>query len=69
MVFRPFKGETLLGKISSATPEGIHGTSFPFALRTNCRARQAINTLYIVRTEFFEEIFVPYKELPENTEL
>jgi len=45
MVFRPFKGETLLGKISSATPEGIH-----------------------VRTEFFEEIFVPYKELPENTE-
>ncbi|KAJ1333868.1 DNA-directed RNA polymerase III subunit RPC8 [Microdochium nivale] len=45
MVFRPFKGETLLGKISSATPDGIH-----------------------VRTEFFEEIFVPYKELPENTE-
>ena len=24
IVFRPFKGETILGKISSATPEGIH---------------------------------------------
>lgn len=24
IVFRPFKGETLLGKISSATPEGIN---------------------------------------------
>ncbi|RYP10296.1 hypothetical protein DL764_000788 [Monosporascus ibericus] len=45
IVFRPFKGETILGKISSATPDGIH-----------------------IRTDFFEEIFVPYKELPENTE-
>ncbi|RYP71438.1 hypothetical protein DL771_004805 [Monosporascus sp. 5C6A] len=45
IVFRPFKGETILGKISSATPDGIH-----------------------IRTRFFEEIFVPYKELPENTE-
>jgi DNA-directed RNA polymerase subunit E'/Rpb7 len=25
IVFRPFKGETLLGKISSATPDGING--------------------------------------------
>ncbi|KAI0022321.1 RNA polymerase III subunit Rpc25 [Xylariomycetidae sp. FL0641] len=45
IVFRPFKGETLFGKISSATPDGLH-----------------------IRTEFFEEIFVPYKELPEDTE-
>ncbi|RYP91401.1 hypothetical protein DL770_002446 [Monosporascus sp. CRB-9-2] len=45
IVFRPFKGETILGKISSATPDGIH-----------------------IRTDFFEEIFVPYKELPDNTE-
>lgn len=69
MVFRPFKGETLLGKISSATPEGIHGTSVPFISGTNYSAGQATDTLHIVRTEFFEEIFVPYKELPENTEL
>ncbi|KAM0819729.1 putative DNA-directed RNA polymerase subunit [Seiridium cardinale] len=46
IVFRPFKGETLLGKISSATPEGLN-----------------------IRTDFFEEIFVSYKELPENCEL
>ncbi|KAI0484669.1 RNA polymerase III subunit Rpc25 [Xylariaceae sp. FL0804] len=45
IVFRPFKGETLFGRISSATPEGLH-----------------------IRTEFFEEIFVEYKELPESTE-
>ncbi|KAI5862655.1 RNA polymerase III subunit Rpc25-domain-containing protein [Durotheca rogersii] len=45
IVFRPFKGETLFGRISSSS---IHGIS--------------------IRTEFFEEIFVPYKELPENTQ-
>ncbi|KAI0136374.1 RNA polymerase III subunit Rpc25-domain-containing protein [Xylariales sp. AK1849] len=45
IVFRPFKGETLLGKISSASQDGIH-----------------------IRTDFFEEIFVPYKELPETCE-
>ena len=28
IVFRPFKGETILGKISSATPDGLHSTSF-----------------------------------------
>ncbi|KAK8089077.1 RNA polymerase III subunit Rpc25 [Apiospora hydei] len=45
IVFRPFKGETILGRISSATPEGIN-----------------------IRTDFFEEIFVSYKELPESCE-
>ncbi|KAI1364565.1 RNA polymerase III subunit Rpc25-domain-containing protein [Xylaria arbuscula] len=45
IVFRPFKGETLFGMISSANADGIK-----------------------IRTNFFEEIFVSYKELPENTE-
>ncbi|KAI1505346.1 RNA polymerase III subunit Rpc25-domain-containing protein [Biscogniauxia marginata] len=45
IVFRPFKGETLFGRISSATQEGLS-----------------------IRTEFFEDIFVSYKELPESTE-
>ncbi|KAF3016244.1 hypothetical protein G7054_g14098 [Neopestalotiopsis clavispora] len=45
IVFRPFKGETLLGKISSATPDGLN-----------------------IRTDFFEEIFVSYKELPDGCE-
>ena len=70
-MFRPFKGETILGKISSATPEGIHSTcgglldmrfiTWPPSLTDHL--------CDLVRTDFFEEIFVPYKELPENTEL
>ncbi|KAI1467479.1 RNA polymerase III subunit Rpc25-domain-containing protein [Daldinia caldariorum] len=45
IVFRPFKGETIFGRISEATQDGIH-----------------------IRTDFFEDIFVEYKELPENTQ-
>ncbi|KAJ6444829.1 Signal peptidase complex subunit 2 [Purpureocillium lavendulum] len=45
VVFRPFKGETMLGKIRSSTPAGIN-----------------------VRTDFFDDIFVPYEELPEGAE-
>ncbi|KAI1633385.1 RNA polymerase III subunit Rpc25-domain-containing protein [Biscogniauxia mediterranea] len=45
IVFRPFKGETLFGKISNATQEGLS-----------------------IHTKFFDDIFVSYKELPENTE-
>ncbi|KAI2783527.1 RNA polymerase III subunit Rpc25-domain-containing protein [Daldinia loculata] len=45
IVFRPFKGETMFGRISEASQDGIH-----------------------IRTEFFEDIFVEYKELPENTQ-
>ncbi|KAI6779711.1 uncharacterized protein J7T54_005741 [Emericellopsis cladophorae] len=45
VVFRPFKGETMLGKIRSSTPFGIH-----------------------LRTEFFDDIFVPYQELPAGAE-
>ena len=33
IVFRPFKGETILGKISSATPEGIHSMFILFGDR------------------------------------
>ncbi|KAI0009483.1 RNA polymerase III subunit Rpc25-domain-containing protein [Xylariaceae sp. FL0662B] len=45
IVFRPFKGETMFGRITSADKDGIH-----------------------IRTDFFEDIIVPYKELPDNTE-
>lgn len=32
IVFRPFKGETLFGRISSADQDGIHSkTNMPFA--------------------------------------
>ncbi|OTB06553.1 hypothetical protein M426DRAFT_112426 [Hypoxylon sp. CI-4A] len=45
LVFRPFKGETLFGRITEASKDGIK-----------------------LRTDFFEEIFVEYKELPEDTQ-
>ncbi|KAI0144652.1 RNA polymerase III subunit Rpc25 [Xylariaceae sp. FL1272] len=44
IVFRPFKHEVLFGRISSASPDGIH-----------------------IRTDFFEEIFIHHKELPEGS--
>lgn len=43
VVFRPFKGEIILGKISTSLPTGIN-----------------------VRTDFFDEIFVPKENLPED---
>ncbi|ODA80411.1 hypothetical protein RJ55_03369 [Drechmeria coniospora] len=45
VVFRPFKGEVMLGRIRSSTPAGIH-----------------------LRTDFFDDIFVPYEELPQGAE-
>ncbi|KAI1137931.1 RNA polymerase III subunit Rpc25-domain-containing protein [Hypoxylon sp. FL0543] len=45
IVFRPFKGETIFGRISEASSAGIS-----------------------VRTDFFEDIHIDFKELPENTQ-
>ncbi|ROT35595.1 DNA-directed RNA polymerase III subunit 22.9 kDa polypeptide [Sodiomyces alkalinus F11] len=45
IVFRPFKGEVMFGRIRSSTPSGIN-----------------------VRTDFFDDIFVPFDELPEGAE-
>ncbi|KAM5345336.1 hypothetical protein ACJ41O_011198 [Fusarium nematophilum] len=45
VVFRPFKGEVIIGRIRSSTPAGIN-----------------------LRTDFFDDIFVPYEELPEGAE-
>ncbi|PHH62383.1 hypothetical protein CDD81_7179 [Ophiocordyceps australis] len=45
IVFRPFKGEVMFGRISSSTPTGIN-----------------------IKTDFFDDIVVPYDELPEGAE-
>ncbi|KAH8708123.1 DNA-directed RNA polymerase III subunit RPC8 [Beauveria bassiana] len=45
IVFRPFKGEVIIGRIRSSTPAGIN-----------------------VRTDFFDDIFVPFEELPAGAE-
>jgi len=44
IVFRPFKGEVLTGRISSSSPHGIN-----------------------VRTDFFDEIFIPHTYLFEGS--
>ncbi|KAI8633469.1 RNA polymerase III subunit Rpc25 [Xylariaceae sp. FL1651] len=67
IVFRPFKGEILFGKISSATPDGLHSKIAFSITNTPFRSSESL-TRQKVRTEFFEEITVSYKELPENTE-
>ena len=46
IVFRPFKNEVMLGRISSATEDVIR-----------------------VRTQFFDQIFIPFSGLPEGSEL
>lgn len=46
IVFRPFKNEVMLGRISSATEDGIR-----------------------VRTQFFDQVFIPFSGLPEGSEL
>ncbi|EHA53627.1 DNA-directed RNA polymerase III polypeptide [Pyricularia oryzae 70-15] len=43
VIFRPFKGEVLFGRISRCVKDGIH-----------------------LRTDFFDDIFVPFDELPEG---
>ncbi|KAK1688386.1 RNA polymerase III subunit Rpc25 [Colletotrichum godetiae] len=45
IVFRPFKGEVMIGRIRSSTPAGIN-----------------------LRTDFFDDIFIPFDELPEGAE-
>lgn len=61
-MFRPFKGEVIVGRVTKCTPEGIHSTLpyAPFAVHHL--------TLFSVRTDFFDNIFVEAEELPEGSE-
>ena len=62
VVFRPFKDEVLLGRISSAKEDGIRSKSIFF--------HQSLSLLTVaVRTQFFDEIFVPADKLPEGSHL
>jgi DNA-directed RNA polymerase III subunit RPC8 len=64
VVFRPFKGEVMLGRIRSCKPEGIHrGSTVTVAVMLLADVSSGI-----VRTDFFDEIFVPCEELPEGAE-
>lgn len=42
VVFRPFKGEVIMAKISKCTPEGIHGKNFHAASSLTARGRSRL---------------------------
>jgi DNA-directed RNA polymerase III subunit RPC8 len=52
----------MFGRIRSSTPAGIncrHSLGYPLLLCTNWS---------LVRTDFFDDIFVPFEELPQGAE-
>ena len=51
----------MLGRISSCSPDGIHSTIIANALLVS----KLIQGL-LVRTDFFDDIFVEREELPEG---
>lgn len=62
IVFRPFKGEIMLGKISSGTEHGIKGM---FELPFQC----CITNNPTVGLEFFNDILIPPQMLMDNSRL
>jgi hypothetical protein len=65
IVFRPFKGEIIVGTISNASRDGIKSQLKLSTYRT--RSRQANN--HLVSTQFFGDIHVPPQLLFPNTDL
>lgn len=61
MVFRPFKGEVILGKISSSSAYGIKSKLSRLGYVLVFRLGDLISNLFceIVRLDFFDDIFVP----------
>lgn len=62
IVFRPFKGEIISGRIMGQGPDGIRGL-------TNRLRTSGLLTVYAVSTEFFDDIVVPANMLFENSYL
>ena len=68
VVFRPFKGEVIVGRIASQSPEGINRSSLQRLISTTLR--KLINlTTYTVETDFFHDIFIAGSELPDGSVL
>ncbi len=64
MIFRPFKGEAVLAKISGCSPQGIQcmpALTFTYFHRPS--------NLEVVATDFFDHILVPSDELPDGATL
>lgn len=64
VVFRPFKGEVIVARIADQSAEGINRQFFRSML---CLPYSKY--LLAVATDFFDDIFVPWTELPEGSEL
>lgn len=62
IVFRPFRGEIVLGKVSGGTEKGIKSTHHPAFL-------QYYISWIAVGVEFFNDILVPPNLLFSNTQL
>ncbi len=70
IVFRPFKGEVILARITSATQDGINRQSpLENPLSRGTRQGASMLTRAAVRTDFFDDIFVPFTELPDEAVL
>ncbi|KAL6054120.1 DNA-directed RNA polymerase III subunit RPC8 [Balamuthia mandrillaris] len=62
VVFRPFRGEVIVGKLRHSTPDGITGlfVLFFFLLQ------QSVYFCFLaVSLGFFEDVFIPKEELQE----
>lgn len=56
MMFSPFLGEVILGKILSTTPQWIRG-----------KLVAAASKLTLVSLGFFQDIYIPPSLLPDNS--
>jgi len=67
LVFRPFKGEIIAGRISSCTEQGIRGmSSSPSDIQDS---RIANKYFYLVSVNFFSDIHIPASLLFEGSTL
>ncbi len=70
VVFRPFKGEAIAARIADQSSEGINRQLPPPPAQLFCLLSPVILTAWpAVATEFFDDIFIPWTELPEGSEL
>lgn len=66
VVFRPFAGEVLTGKIKSCSPSGVVGT-VALCLFDSCSL--LLITVHVVTMGFFDDILIPGGALQTGSKL
>ena len=66
VVFRPFRGEILVGKIRSCSPDGVHGIFFA---TWSLLAQGSFSIPVIASVGFFNDILIPPALLPQGSVL